>query len=141
MPSGVYTRTKEQIKKTQISRSWYKHHSKETIEKMIQSKLGSNNPNWEGGRYKDNHGYIFIYKPNHPFCNSRGYVREHRLVVEKEIGRYLLPKEKVHHLGEKDDNRPQMLMAFINIGYHKKFHKNISPVKPSEIIFDGHRLP
>lgn len=50
-------------------------------------------------------GYILTFCPNHPYANSRGYVPEHRLVMEKKLGRYLLRFEKVHHLdGIKDHN-------------------------------------
>ena len=100
---------------------------------------GKNNPLWKGGKTKRD-GYIFIRKPNHPFANGCGYVREHRLVVEKQIGRYLLPKEKTHHLGAKDDNKPQMLMAFVSHSAHRRFHHNPKNVKLSEIIFDGRKI-
>lgn len=43
-------------------------------------------------------GYILIRKPEHPFANKIGYVREHRLVMEEYLDRYLDPKEVVHHI-------------------------------------------
>jgi len=113
--------------------------SKEWREKMSNSRKGNKGPNWKGGRIK-NSGYIFIHSPNHPFCEHHGYVREHRLVIEQQIGRYLTPKETTHHLGKKDDNRPYMLMAFINHSIHMKFHKNPLNVNPSDIVFDGRLL-
>jgi hypothetical protein len=100
--------------------------------------MGNNNPSWKNGKYKHSQGYIFIYQPEHPFA-SKNHILEHRLVVEKQIGRYLLPKEKVHHLGKKDDNRPCMLMAFINQSAHIRFERHCI-VKLHEIIFDGRCL-
>ncbi len=105
------------------------------------SMSGKNHPRWKNGRAKHSDGYVCIRKHNHPFVNKRGYVMEHRLIIEKQIGRYLLLKEICHHLNEiKDDNRPQNLMAFINENIHQRFHKNPNNVKPSEIIFDGRKL-
>lgn len=73
------------------------------------SKVGSKNPAWKGGRLRLL-GYILIKKSEHPFRDKKGYVREHRLVVEKFLGRYLLPTEHVHHRnGVKDDNRLENL--------------------------------
>jgi uncharacterized protein (DUF1330 family) len=127
--------------------------SSETIKKLSQShkgktpwnknkKLpqysGKKHPLWKGGRNKIGGGYIVVYIPNHPFARDN-YVREHRLVVEKYLGRYLLPTEPVHHLGKKDNNLPQMLMAFISNSAHQKFENN-KKVKPEEIIFDGRKL-
>lgn len=79
---------------------------------------GSDNPRWSGGRTICEGGYIRILKPDHPYANGRGYVLEHRLVVENAIGRYLGPEESVHHInGKKDDNRLENLEL---IDHHKR---------------------
>ena len=91
---------------------------------------------WKGGKI-NNQGYIYKYFPNHPYCMLSGYIAKHRLIVEQQIGRYLLSTERVHHLGAKDDNRLHMLMAFINESAHQRFHTNPNNVKPEEIIYDG----
>ena len=66
--------------------------------------------NNEKGWYKMS-GYIMRKAPYHPYANSRGYVPEHRLVMENQINRYLVPrKELVHHInGVRDDNRIENL--------------------------------
>lgn len=70
-----------------------------------KEKFGDLNPNFNGGRYVDDKGYIRVLNTDHPFNNS-GYIYEHRLVAEKHLGRYLQPWETVHHINEiKIDNR------------------------------------
>jgi len=77
----------------------------------VKTHSGRNSPNFREEPRKTKGGYIFVPIPEHPFCNSGGMVAQHRLVIEKKIGRYLTPDEIVHHLnGIRDDNRPQNLV-------------------------------
>lgn len=86
---------------------------------------GENNPAWKGGKIKTTEGYILIYSPNHPFKNSRNGVLEHRLVMEKILGRYLKPEEIVHHKnGIKSDNRIENLILMIK---GKNWHPHTCP--------------
>jgi len=76
----------------------------------IRGGFGPRNGSWNGGRTVDKHGYVLIRVKGHPHANSHNYVREHRLAMEKMIGRYLEPHEIVHHKnGKKGDNRPDNL--------------------------------
>lgn len=87
----------------------------------------NNNFNWKGGRTKHSEGYILIKARNHPFANNSFYVFEHRLIMEKHLGRYLKPQEIIHHInGIKDDNRIENLKLFSNHKEHFSYiHINI----------------
>ncbi|MBE0611240.1 MAG: HNH endonuclease [Dehalococcoidia bacterium] len=74
-----------------------------------------------GGRVDDRDGYLLIRMPEHPYANRSGYVREHRLVMEQAIGRYLRPEEVVHHRnGHKSDNRIENLQLYESNAAHKR---------------------
>lgn len=74
------------------------------------NRSGENCHMWKGGRNIIRGGYVEIYCPNHPFARGGKYVREHRLIMENYLGRYLERWEVVHHInGIKDDNRIENL--------------------------------
>jgi predicted transcriptional regulator len=63
-----------------------------------------------------------IYMPEHPAANNRGYILEHRYVVEQYLGRILKENEHVHHRnGDKFDNRLENLQI-VSRSEHAKIH-------------------
>ena len=89
-----------------------------------KARSGEKHYKWNGGIKIGKRGYIYEYRPDHPFANSQGYVPQHRLVMEKLLGRYLVPEEVVHHKnGIVTDNRPENLMLFSNNLAHLEYHK------------------
>ncbi len=99
---------------TTISR-WVTRFGIRKIRPYKGNRKGSQNPYWGGGRYKDHtSGYVWVYNPDHPSRTKKGYTLEHRLVVEKFIGRYLRTNEIIHHKNKiKDDNRIENLEVVV----------------------------
>lgn len=96
-----------------------------------------NNPMWKGGVIQTSKGYSMVMSPNHPFKGRKGYVLEHRLVMENRIGRYLKSNEVVHHINKNIiDNRIENLMLLNNAGAHSNFDKT-NKINPKYVVFDG----
>ena len=91
---------------------------------------GSDHPMWKGGRRTHSLGYIYIHKPEHPYCDHQGYVLEHRLIMEQHLGRYLTKDEIVHHINENvKDNRIENLQLVT-----RKEHTNLHIEKNGYVI-------
>lgn len=72
-------------------------------------------------------GYVWVLYEKHPFANAKGYVCEHRLVMEKFLGRLLTKKEVIHHINmNKSDNRIENLQLFSSRQEHMKGNVNIA---------------
>lgn len=123
--------TKMRISKAHIGRKLSKEHREKIVKKMTGRKASEKSKlkmaysqfNRQGGEYrkKTKHGYILCFEPEHPNKNSGSRVFEHRLVMEKKIGRYLKKSEIVHHINKKkNDNRPENLFLVKNHKEHKK---------------------
>ena len=80
---------------------------------------------YRGDRLINDRGYVLLYRPTRPNCTRGGYVKEHRLVVEEILGRYLKPNELVHH-NDKDrtNNYSLNLILFEAGGDHIRFHQS-----------------
>lgn len=66
--------------------------------------VGEAHPRWNGGRFVGSDGYAMLR------VGPKTYVAEHRLVMERQLGRDLISTESVHHRnGLRDDNRPENL--------------------------------
>ena len=74
---------------------------------------------WKGG-IKIVKGYEYSRTPGHPHATKHGnYVAVHRLVMEKKLGRYLLPTEVVDHIDRNTrNNHPDNLRVFQSNAEH-----------------------
>lgn len=93
---------------------------REAARRLGKSQVGTKHPNWKGRIKKV--GYLSLRMPDHPYASSDGYVMEHRVVMERHLGRFLLPDEQVHHInGVKTDNRLENL-ELLSASEHSRRH-------------------
>ena len=86
---------------------------------VVKPRFGERAPAFKRGRYTTPRGYVMVLDPDHPHAKVTGYVLEHRLLMERALGRYLTREEVVHHINDvKDDNRLENLQLFPNNAAH-----------------------
>ena len=94
-------------------------------ENIKKAKVGKNNPRWKGGRTTHGQGYILVRFP-------KKRVFEHRLIMEKVLGRSLKKDEMIHHRnGIKDDNRIENLEIVLRKSH---FGKVVCPYCEKEFL-------
>ncbi len=84
------------------------------------ARIGSNHRDWVGGRHIDLDGYALVKAPEgHPYARAIGLIYEHRLVMERQLGRLLQPEEVVDHIdGLHLHNDPSNLRVFPDNATH-----------------------
>lgn len=70
------------------------------------------------------YGYVAIWQPNHPDAWKGGRILEHRLIMEKHLGRRLRHSEHVHHRdGDRQNNaieNLELMSPSQHVGLHKR---------------------
>jgi len=88
---------------------------------LANMKRGPERANFVG--VKMINGYRYVYAPDHPHASKKGYVAEHRMVIEAKIGRCLEPGEQAHHVNKiRDDNRPENLILVNEHDHNALYH-------------------
>lgn len=111
---GIRRAMNTEFKKGDRSAFAGRRHSIESKQKMSESlkklnRCREKSASWKGGRTISTQGYVCINMPQHPKSNHN-YVLEHRLVMEKHLGRFLEKGEVVHHIDkDKLNNRIENL--------------------------------
>lgn len=92
--------------------------------KEIRGRFANGNrpANFRGWFITDR-GYKEILMPNHPRCTQKGYVKEHRLIMEKHIRRFLEPSEVVHHKDGNTLNNSIENLELMDKRTHAKAHE------------------
>jgi hypothetical protein len=101
--------------------------TRENMSKAVKKRYqnGERSHSYKGGILHKPEGYILREDKNHPLVTGSGYVREHRLVMEKHIGRYLTKEEVVHHINDdKADNSITNLRLFTSNSEHTRYHQH-----------------
>ena len=117
--------------KNYLKRKGIKLRTKSEYMKLVESdtqfQKGQKSPNYKNGRcIKQGYRYFYI--------KNKGYVQEHRLVMEKHLRRTLKREEVVHHIdGNKLNNYIENLYLFIDNIKHQTHHRKVRRIMMNEL--------
>lgn len=66
--------------------------------------------------------YVYAVVPDHPRATDKGYVLEHRVVMENFLGRLLTEDEIVHHKDENKKNNSIENLEVMDKREHNRLH-------------------
>lgn len=110
-----------------------------------QRKDRNKNNNYHKGYIITDSGYKLVKCNNHPKADSKGYVREHILVVEDSIGRNLKDNEVVHHVDRNRLNNDINNLVLMDKEEHRSLHsreprKVIDIYKAVDMLYKGYTM-
>jgi len=107
---------KDHLSKIHTGKKLSTEHKEKVVKALSKYWVkGEKHHSWKGG-ITSGDGYILVMQDGE-------YVREHRLVMEKHLGRKLKPEEQVHHInGIRHDNRIENLQLVSCFREHMKIH-------------------
>jgi hypothetical protein len=81
---------------------------------------------WKGGRIFERGYKLVLVDKEHPYGIAKGggekYIREHRLIMEKHLGRYLKKNEVVHHIDGDRKNNELKNLKLMTTSEHARDH-------------------
>lgn len=105
-----------------IVEGWHYCHKHYRKWRKYGDPLKVNHPNQGKHRYTKE-GYVLIYLPSWPTAKKDGYVLEHRMVIEKKIGRSLTKNEIIHHKDGVRSNNKEDNLELLIVTTHYKGHE------------------
>ena len=84
-------------------------------------------PSWKGGKYISNDGYIMInIKIGHNDTSGwSSYQKEHKVIIEQQLGRKLLKNEVIHHIDGIKTNNTISNLWLTDQKSHRKAHVSL----------------
>lgn len=120
-----------------VNLGWRPYCSKQCKSKTIKGESQGNRIIKKLGIQQGH--YVLIKSHGHPRATNNGTVREHILVVERQIGRFLNNEECIHHIDFiKHNNDPSNLFLCKNNDEHLAIHRSLNTCV--EILLAGGQL-